>query len=286
MFESFKLTSDGTEESFSFTEELYAQCALVVEKCPRHVLLELKRFSLGSEDVDVHKLESVLPKLVVKDGENVLKATTTQLLFLFFNHLWVCPNRYFPDPDTAPFCVTYDSIPTAKLRGFEEYVPDAEALNEFDFEHWRKTKGKDPTIVDGFLRSAAGVFAAVYVCGMIDFNSSALAVKDGESLFLREYETIVQPGQCRYASRVLIPKQMKACLKALKVWDTFIHNTERAFSVLQTSCDSLLHVMGSLCEKSDVSDGQANQYLGSIIARKRGQKNEKKTIELFRKWLI
>jgi len=164
--------------------------------------------------------------------------------------------------------------------------PDVLLLNEFDFEHWRKTKGKDPTIVDGFLRSAAGVFAAVYVCGMIDFNSSALAVKDGESLFLREYETIVQPGQCRYASRVLIPKQMKACLKALKVWDTFIHNTERAFSVLQTSCDSLLHVMGSLCEKSDVSDGQANQYLGSIIARKRGQKNEKKTIELFRKWLI
>lgn len=244
-------------------------------------IVELQRLKLDAEEVRESNLETLLPRLIIKENQDVLKMQATQMLFYFFNHIWTRASDKYEDAESAPLCISFDAVATHARRGLLLAFDRVQSFSRFSFDFWRDIKGHDPVAVDQFVRSAAGAFTVGYIVG-IDYRSGEeVCVKDGNAVFVKETEGVFE--SC--GPRISIPKAMRECFQTLQVWDEFRLCCLRAFDVARVSHEEIFSMVRGLYARCGMSEKKISDFVSGKSSLNLAQKEERRCDEDFRRWL-
>lgn len=255
-------------------------------------VVELRRMGLEADEVNSATLEPLLPRLIVTEDEDVMITQATQVLFHLLNHFWLRPTEKYPDPESAPVCITFDAIATDERRGIYQAFCHVQSFSVFHFSYWRDTKGHDPVAVDHFVRTAAGAFTAAYIIGFHMRNGNDILVKDGEAVFLRGFQGIFDNNNNvgsifdnNVGTRLTIPKPMKEAFHSLRVWDEFKLCCLRAFEVTRENHDEIFPMLAGLYSRCGVSRSMMYEHLSGKNSLNSSEKSARRSDAAFRKWL-
>lgn len=277
-FSESSYSTNGQDDELEYDTDVVQ--AARVRKTGHYKTIELKKMREEEDEIRRGNFELLLPRILVREDEDVLKVHAMQLLFFFFNHIWTRASAKHQDVDSAPICIIFDAVGTGSKRGFIETFRHVIRFNVFNFDFWRDTKAHDPVVVDQFVRSAAGAFTAGYVCGVSMRTGGEMFVKDGSSLFLRQFDGIFSSHS---TGPISVPKNMKHCLKELKVWDQFRTSCLRAFHALHDARDEIFPKTAALFSKVGISSEQIQSYINSRHSLNVFGKQPRDA--LFRHWL-
>lgn len=229
----------------------------------RPIIIELRRPLEGADlsDDDLHVVER--PRLLVKEGDNLMQDLASQLMFHSFNHIWRESPHLFPDPASAPFCPTYEVFPTGAGQGFMEAVDGLASLSDFDWVKWNEKFGGDPVIRDSMLRSAAGSYAAGYVCGVADRHMDNLVCQNSRVLFHIDFGYVLGCLPPIDSSRFAVAPDMEAVFKKLNVWEEFVETCVKAFRALRARNACVTRTAVMLYEKAGHKPHAIREFLRS-----------------------
>lgn len=271
--------SDNTEDYYPDQELAESASVQVILNEP---LIELRHLSFEEEVIQSSNMVPLLPRLMIRKEPTILQIQLSQMLLLLFNYYWSQPTSNYSDAHSAPVCITFDVISTSQQEGLIQAFSNVQHLHLFSFDFWRDTRGRDPVIVEEFIRSAAGAFTAAYICGVNTRNTAAFCVKDGSSVFLRDFGTMFQGPA---APKVGIPKVMRRCLADMGVWDEFFSRCLRAFDVLRLRYVEIFTVMSPLFALGGIEEKQISAHLSAKYCFNASETRLWNAAQHFRRWL-
>lgn len=278
------MDSDGPPEE-EFDERDIAHVG-VLKHAHNRAVLTLSRLTIAAQTlVNDDALEPHLPELLLRDDDSALRTAATQLLLRLFNAAWARPTRYFPDGATAPFCVAVDVVPTSEKQSLECGLRKGVPLPEFNFDYWRYTKGLNPVTADGFMRSAAGLYTAAFVCGLQDRNGEDVGVTNGVAVYLRTIRGVFEVPTVASWPRMTISKQMRDAFRELGVWDAFRDTCVRAYAVLRESYSDVFDVAFELFKSAGVPKERILGHLQTRHSLNLAERDRMQADAHFRKWL-
>ncbi|CAN8072841.1 unnamed protein product [Agarophyton chilense] len=276
----FSSQSDAMDDYYP-DQQLAESATVHVEE--DQIAIELRHLSYEEDIVSYKNMIPLLPRLIVRTETNMLKTQLCQMMFVFFNSIWSAPSPKYPNVHAAPICVTFDVIASGRDQGLIRAFCHVKTISSFRFDFWQDTRGRDPVVVDEFIRSAAGAFTAAYICGINTLQKDAFCVKDGTAFFLYLVEDIFQgPAQ----PKIGIPKIMRRCFIDMGSWDDFRACCMRAFHSLRERYSDIFSIMlplfSALC---DMDEKSIWLHLYSKYCFNLKEQNPRKAAHNFGKWL-
>lgn len=281
-------TDDGSDDSDDSDDDddkdVYDYALFgYARKTAGQTLVSLKRFRTGEDEIKRENLETIRPRIHIRQGDDVLRLQATMILFHLFNQVWKRP-VYFRDPLSAPFCVTYDIVAIAPDRGlveaFSEECPLL-AINPSTFAR----KGSTGLGVKGDLltRSSAGAITAGYLLGLSNSGGTELCFKDGTDVFWREVTGLFELPVPQ--PRLSIPRNLRDCLQSVAEWDRFRETCVIAFRAIRTTWDEIFSIVAPLFAHCDLSPAKVNSFVQSRWSLNLKTSDINRSESNIRKWL-
>lgn len=244
-------------------------------------VLELRRLDPDEDEINDNNLIPIPPRLWIRTGEDVLQVQVIQLLFQMMNEIWKRPSS-FKDAQSAPFCMTVESMAVSNSQGLVHLVCHERPLSSMDFSTFKTKSGHDAVAVDQLVRSAVGALTAGYALGLQTRSGRELAIKDERTVF---WKAFVNPFEVPTSSRTSVPKNLRACLDALKVWDAFKKTSIIAFKALRSSWDEMFAAVAPLFRRCGMDERQAYDFIHSKWSLNLNHKHAHRAEFRFRRWL-
>lgn len=201
-----------------------------VEVAPEKSAIEIEE-----EDFFCKEFKSLDPKLLVKEGDNLMQDMNVEILFRVFNYIWRKDNQTFPDPNNVPFSYVYDVMPTGLVKGVMEVLTKVSPLNHYKWDDWAKEYGQKPEVQDLMLRSAAGSYVAAYVLGAGDRHWDNVMIKGHAMLLHIDFGFVMGDKAPIEGPRFPVSPDMEKAFTDVGIWEDFIDLCGKAFTSLKHS---------------------------------------------------
>lgn len=241
-------------------------------------ILSVQCLHPDTEEIVHENLETLEPRLQIRNTD-VFRLHVTFLTLQLFNHIWRQPQMRRL---SAPFCVTFDTIPLAENRGLVASVCHENFLSPTVLRSWA-CRSLSAVGVDRLMRSAAGALTRGYVLVLQMPSGREIALKDDVSLFWKEAVGLFEsPGN---GVRTSFPKRLRDILKELKEWDVFRKVCVEAFRAVRESWEEIKGIVLPLFVICGIRESRISEFVHSRWSL--GLKHKRPYLmELrFRRWL-
>jgi len=195
----------------------------------RPALISFKQLANGTF-IKEDAWEEVKPRVVWKQGDNLMQDMGVELAFQVFNVIWrTCGD--FPDVKKRPYIHTYQVFPTGIDVGFMELVDNAESFKNFDWEAWLKNSNDD--MVQRMITSAAGSYIGGFVLGVRDRHWDNILIRNKHTMLHIDFGFLLGTQPPIDAPKLSISSGMKVALETLGVWETMIQLCLDAYKILR-----------------------------------------------------
>lgn len=246
-------------------------------------LVSLKRFRRGEDEIKRENLETICPRIHIRQGDDVLRLQATMILFHLFNEVWKRP-VYFRDPLAAPFCVTYDVVAITPDRGIMEALNGEFPLLSMHPSAFTSSRNTSLGVKGDLLtRSSAGAMTAGFILGLSNSAGTELSVADSTNVFWSEIRGLFE--QPIPQPRLSIPQNLRECLQSVAEWDRFRETCVIAFRAIRTSWDEIFSVVAPLFAHCDLSPAKVNAFVQSRWSLNFKTSDMNRSEANIRKWL-
>lgn len=283
-------------------------------------ILEIRRITSDDEEIQVDKLETMLPRILLSEHEDMLRFQAIQMLFHVMNSVWKSPVYYCEDPLSAPFCATMDYIPTSATKGLIESFPLSQPLSALNILPRRSLQVSSEDVasarnrniwMDSLIRSAAGALTLGYIIGLQLKQGDELFIKGSDCVFWRKFPAVFdvmntsnssKTGKSGNAfvnsnalmnsnafggglSRTSIPKGLKELFESFGVWDQFRKLCVSTFQTVRLAWRDVFPLVAPLFSDAGISHQTVEQYVRSRSSLHLKHNNSQRAEFQFRRWL-
>lgn len=283
--ESDASTSDDDDDDDDDNDKDTHDYALFAyaRKSNGQALVSLKRFRSGEDEIKLENLETICPRIHIRQSEDVLRLQATMILFHLLNEVWKRP-VYFRDPLAAPFCVTYDVVAITPDRALIEALNGEFPLLSMNSSTFASSRNTSLGVKGDLLtRSSAGAMTAGYILGLSNSAGTELSVADSTNVFWSEIRGLFE--QPIPQPRLSIPRNLRECLQSVAEWDRFRETCVIAFRAVRTSWDEIFSVVAPLFAHCNVSPAKVNSFVQSRWSLNFKTSGMNRSEANIRKWL-
>lgn len=224
---------------------------------------EESEVEIEEEDFICKEFKSLDPKLLVKEGDNLMQDMNVELMFRMFNYIWRKDKQSFPDPDKVPFSYVYDVMPTGLVKGIMEVLTNVNPLNHYKWDEWAKEYGQKPEVRDLMLRSAAGSYVAAYVIGAGDRHWDNVMIKGHAMLLHIDFGFVMGDKAPIEGPRFPVSPDMEKAFTEVGIWEDFIDLCGKAFSSLKLSAALIAREIYAHFRHTGLTHKECAGYLAS-----------------------